>query len=165
MHKEKLVNANCNIPIWIQYKKHKAVFELIRKKIKTYANYYQPYNQIMKQIQKAASGNNSNELKKLYRELWEIICEFFSSKEYLGSYNPIFLNAKNKRAKDEILSKIFEIEEMDTEKEFYEILLHLVYKVITKEKYENLKKLGHIIVIAKKWREFIKNKKNYNNFC
>jgi len=159
----KFCSVSCNDPIWIQYKEHRRIFDVIEKKMKPFNNYYHHYKEILKKFYITArtpeSNSRSKKLKEYYKGLWEMICGFFSSKEYLGSYNPVFLMINEKQKKDEIIGKLFGLNENDIEKDFYEILLHLMRKIILKEKYENLKKLQRVVFLARKWKEF------YNHKC
>lgn len=104
------------------------------------------------------SDNDSN-IRKHYRELFDFICKFFTSKEYLGTYNPIFFQKKDEKEKDEVLKKIFTIDD-DIEKDIYEIILHLLYKEIIKDRYENLRNLQKIIKVIKNWKEFLISQKS-----
>ena len=153
--------VNCKIPIWTQYKEHNVVFEIVKKKMKAYSSYYNPYNDTLEEFKKIASSSSDNAkvLSKLYKKMWEIIINFFSSKEYLASYNPIFFHTKGKNDRDKIIDHLFGINEIDLDKDFYEIMLHLLYKQLLKEKYSNLIKLQKIIRIERKWRSFIKKRK------
>eukprot|EP00826_Nyctotherus_ovalis_P032900 TRINITY_DN26511_c0_g3_i1.p1 TRINITY_DN26511_c0_g3~~TRINITY_DN26511_c0_g3_i1.p1 ORF type:complete len:132 (-),score=37.67 TRINITY_DN26511_c0_g3_i1:94-489(-) len=130
--------------------------------MKPFGNYYNCYKKVLKKFHATArapeTAHNSQKLEEHYKALWEVMCEFFASKEYLGAYNPVFLATGKWWKKDEILGKLFELERTDIEKDFYEILLHLLRKVILKEKYENLKKLQYVILLAKKWKDFSKHK-------
>ncbi len=156
--KEKAADT-CTNPIWIQFKEHKAVFEIIKKKMRGYGYYYKTYKDALHMLELAAHDPDSEpNVGKYYAAIWEIIFDFFGSKEYLASYNPIFLQTKNRKERDEMLGKLFDIKPIDIEKEFYEIMLHLLLKQILEEKFEHLKKLQKISRIKRKWKEFRKRK-------
>jgi len=150
----------CTVPIWTQYKTHKAVFEIAKKKMKDYNFYYNPFKSTLKEFEDAAGNfkktKNSELLTKLYSKVWRIMFNFFCSKEYLSSYNPMFLQTKGGQERENIIGKLFEIKQIDLDKEFYEILLHLLYKQLLSEKYENLTNLQRIIRIERKWRSYLK---------
>lgn len=101
--------------------------------------------------------DNAKALIEQYNEMWEVICGFLTSKEYLSNYNPIFLQTnKHKKERDQVLCQLFEIRSLDIDVEFYEIIIHLMYKQILSEKFENLKKLQKVVMIQKRWKEFRK---------
>lgn len=154
---------SCTSPLWTQYMKHKPIFNLIRRKIRLYTSYYSTYKEALAKFyvaaRESASNQNSRELQKCYGDLWDSICDFFTGKEYLGTYNPAFFNTKRKKERDEILDKVFEVNEVNIECELYESILHLLYKEMVEDRYENLRKLQKILFITKRWRELLCYKK------
>jgi len=154
----------CTIPIWVQYKEHKAVFTMLKKKMHGFQLYYSRYKDALKQFEMTVHDpeniENHELLTRTYREIWEVIFDFLESKEYLCCYNPAFLVTKGKKERDKILDKMFEFKPIDIEKEFTELILHLLYSAMLKEKYENLKKLRKVVLIERKFKEFINRKRN-----
>ena len=139
------------------------MFDIICKKIRIHPNYNKLYRDAIKQFDLAAHDNEfRNSYKSVsehYKELWEIICEFFTSKEYLSTYSPLFIHTKTKKEKDDILGQVFQINPMDIEMEFYEVIIHLMYKQVLVEKFDHLKKLQKIIMLQRMWRKFYQQNK------
>jgi hypothetical protein len=71
--------------------------------------------------------------------------DFFCSKEYLSSYNPAFLHIKGRKEKEKIIGELFEIKQIDLDKEFYEILLSEKYKNLQRIPYSVLNESGRAI--------------------
>jgi len=127
---------------------------LIKQRIRPYAGYYSTYKELLRKFYGAVrlfeSSNNRQDINKAYGDLWDHICDFFSSKEYLGAYNPIFFHIKEKREKEDAVNKVFEL---DIEKDLYEALLHLIYKKNSDDRYDNLRKLQWTVSITKRWKD------------
>ncbi len=134
------------------------MFDIIVKKMRGHNYYSRVYRDALKQLDMAAHdsevSSNAEVVIERYKEVWEIICEFFTSKEYLATYNPIFLHTKHKKERDDVLCQLFEIHALDIEMEFYEMIIHMMYKQILSEKFDNLRRLQKIVMIQKKWKEF-----------
>lgn len=147
----------CAAPCWTQYQRHKPIFNLIRQTIRPYPGYYGAYKEALGKFYGAArvfeTSNNLQEVNKRYGELWDCICEFFGSKEYLGNYNPAFFHTKGRKEKEDTIEKVFEL---NIEKDLHEVLLHLLYKEMVDERYDNLRKLQCALLITKRWREYYK---------
>lgn len=155
------LTLNCSAPAWSHYQKHKLIFNMIRQTIRPYAGYYKLYKETLGKFYGAVrsfeAGGSTQEIDKLYGDVWDFICEFFSSKEYLGNYNPIFFNSKGKKEKEDVLGKVFELDESEIERDLYEGILHLLYKEIVDDRYYNLRKLQWGLIIIKKWREAVQS--------
>eukprot|EP00826_Nyctotherus_ovalis_P037895 TRINITY_DN349_c0_g1_i3.p1 TRINITY_DN349_c0_g1~~TRINITY_DN349_c0_g1_i3.p1 ORF type:complete len:178 (-),score=36.01 TRINITY_DN349_c0_g1_i3:208-741(-) len=158
--KEDINDISCTTPVWIQYKEHKSVFDIAQKKMFPHPSYFNIYKSTLDEfIEIARTSEDPETLMDLYKKMWKIMFDFFSSKEYLASYNPIILHTKRGEDREERISELFDIKQIDLEKDFYEIVLHLVHKQLVSEKYGNLTKLQRIIRIERKWRSFLKDRK------
>ena len=151
-----------NDPILAQFKKNRQFFEVIKTKMEKFNNYKKYYNDTLEKLKTAVVNvkicNRNEIIQKLYKDVLKIMFDFFNSKEYLSTYNTAFLHLKNHNERDEVIMKIFELKPIDLDVGLYEILIYLLRKTITSEKFQNLQKLQKLILIQKRWREFLKSK-------
>lgn len=149
-----------------QYKDHAQFFRLVKKKMKLSKDYYEKYKKSLSRLSNlfrySLQTRDSDSIMVEYTKLWDIIYDFFTSNEYLNTYNPVFAANFEDAEKDEILSKVFEIRPIDINMHFYNILIHLIQEQIMQEKYCHLSVLQKIIKIQRRFYQYRKNKDSFS---
>ena len=146
------------------FESHQAFFDKIRKRMKPVKKYMKPYCEAEKALKAVLSlevkDAQSAEMEaESYRKIWKAIFDFFRSPEYLTSYSNIYYNINPRDNSSSFYNTFFDTDPVNIELQLYDILLHIFHQLLNSEKWQNIQKIQTVVLIQRKFKKLIKNRK------
>lgn len=127
----------------------------MKQSSKEYLKFKELEQQLFKISSCYESVNSNNVLMNIYDEIWDIIFQYFSSRTFLKDIttSAIAFIKDDPIRNAMIMNNLFIKNHIRIELEFYDILIHLIYKSITRNKGINMFYLHRLVKIQRIYKE------------